>query len=80
MNKKVTSEKVAELASDVLRDSNSSNIQKSLAGSALSQKNPQNQTGSTMEDKASRVLNSDKYNEVTKTLAASLLSQSNKKR
>lgn len=79
-NKKVTSDKVASLASKVLKDDNSSKIAKELAGSALSQKNKSNQTGSEMEEKASKVLKSDKYSEETKALAASVLSQSNKER
>jgi hypothetical protein len=80
MNNKVTGKKVAELASQVLRDKNSSDIQRSFAGSALSQRNTQNQTGAKMEDKASQALTSEKYNDITKILAASILSQSNKRR
>ena len=79
-NKKQTSPTISTLASDVLRNPNASKIQKSLAGSALSQKGTGNQTGSKMEDVASKVLNSDKYNDTTKSLAASVLSQSNKTR
>lgn len=80
MNKKVTSKHIGSLASKTLTDSNSSKIAKELAGSALSQMNKGNQTGSCMEDKASRVLQSNKYSEATKSLAGSILSQSNKKR
>lgn len=79
-NKKKTSSKVASLAAKTLKDSNASKIAKELAGSALSQSNKSNQTGSAMEDKASKVLKSTKYSEDTKSLAASVLSQSNKKR
>lgn len=46
----------------------------------MSQKNPSNETGKTMETKASNVLKSDKYNDSTKELAASILSQANKER
>lgn len=79
-NKKTTSKKIASLAAEVLRDSNSSEAQKRLAASALSQRNSNNQTGGNMEDFASMVLKSKKYNDTTKTLAASVLSQSNKER
>ena len=80
MNSKQTSQKMATTASNILRNNNSSNIQKGLAASALSQSNSNKQTGAAMETKASNVLKSDKYNEVTKGLAASVLSQSNKAR
>ncbi len=79
-NKKQTSPTISILASDVLRNPNASKIQKSLAGSALSQKGTTNQTGSKMEGIASKVLNSDKYNDTTKSLAGTVLSQSNKER
>ncbi|MCB2361961.1 hypothetical protein [Clostridium estertheticum] len=79
-NKKQTSSTISILASGVLRNPNASKIQKSLAGSALSQKGTGNQTGSKMEEMASRVLNSDKYNDTTKSLAGTILSQSNKER
>ncbi len=80
MNKKQTSDEIASVASQVLRDKNSSKIAKSLAASALSQTNTSNQTGGDMETKASNVLKSDKYNDMTQSLAASILSQSNKER
>lgn len=79
-NTKITSKEIASLAAKTLQNPNSSNIAKELAGSALSQTNKGNQTGSELEDKASKVLNSDKYSEETKKLAASILSQSNKER
>jgi hypothetical protein len=80
MNSKKTSDKLGSLAGKVLSDSNSSNIQKVLAGSVLSQKSPNHQTGAKLEDVASKVLKSEKYNDTTKSLAGSVLSQSNKKR
>ncbi len=79
-NKKITSEKIASLASDVLKDKNASDAAKSLAGSALSQVNKGNQTGSKLEDLAAVVLHSPKYRKEKKELAGSVLSQSNKKR
>lgn len=80
MNRKMTSKKLASTASSVMRSQNSSRIQKSLAGSALSQRNSKNVTGKAMEVKASMVLNSNKYSATTKRLAASVLSQSDKSR
>ena len=80
MNNKKTSKPIASLASEILRDPNSSAIQKTLAGSALSQVNKGNQTVSDMESIASKVLGSTKYNEDTKSLAGSIVSQSDKKR
>lgn len=79
-NKKKSSKKMASNAASVLKDTNASKIQKTLAGSVLSQASTSNQTGSEMETVASKVLQSDKYNDETKSLAASVLSQSNKKR
>ncbi|EMY0615476.1 MULTISPECIES: hypothetical protein [Serratia] len=79
-NSKKTSQDIASKAAKVLANSNASDIQKKLAGSALSQRSTTHQTGSEMEDIASRVLRSSKYSEETKELAASVLSQSNKDR
>lgn len=80
MKDKQTSTNISSLASDILRNPNSSGIQKQLAGSALAQSNSYKQTGSNMETIASKVLNSSKYNDTTKTLAGSVLSQSNRNR
>lgn len=79
-NKKQTSQSVASLASETLKDKSASQVAKQLAASALSQKGTPKQTGGPMEDVASKVLQSRKYSENTKTLAASVLAQSNKKR
>ncbi len=79
-NKKQSSSKMASLASSLLTGSGSSQIQKTLAGSVLSQAGTSRQTGAYMESVASAVLQSAKYNYTTKSLAASVLSQSNKKR
>ena len=51
MNNKKTTRKVAAIAAKVLNDNNSSKIKKELAGSALSQYNSTNQTGSVLESK-----------------------------
>lgn len=80
MSKKITSSGVAALASKVLTSNNSSATAKQLAGSALSQVNKGNNTGSKLEDLASKVLDSTKYSAETKTLAGSVLSQSVKSR
>ena len=80
MNSKITSKEIANLASDILKDDQASKTAKSLAASALSQRNTSHQTGSEMEDLASKVLNSEKYSGITKKLAGSVLSQSNKSR
>lgn len=80
MNPKSTSTKMSTIASKVLKSPQASEIQKTLAGSVLSQVNKGNQTGSKMENVASKVLKSNKYNDLTKSLAGSVLSQANKKR
>lgn len=79
-NKKVTSDKIASVASKILNNQNSSEITKKLAGSALSQKNKTHETGKEMEIIASNILKSDKYSGTTKEIAASILSQSDKNR
>ncbi|MEB0091695.1 hypothetical protein RHM65_12510 [Pseudomonas sp. CCI4.2] len=79
-NTKATSQKVAQLASETLRDPKASAISKTLAASALAQAHTGKQTGANMEHIASKVLQSEKYSDTSKTLAGSLLSQSNKDR
>ena len=79
-NAKRTSKGIASIAAKTLRDSNASNVQKQLAGGALSQRSPTKQTDSRLEDTASKVLSSHKYNGLTKILAGSVLAQSHKKR
>ncbi len=79
-NTKKTSKKVASQASKILKDDSASQVQKKLAGAALSQASSSKQTGAKMEEIASKVLQSDKYNDTTKQLAGSVLSQSNKDR
>lgn len=79
-NKKQTSQSVASLASETLKNKSASQVAKQLAGSALAQKGTPKQAGASVEDVASKVLRSEKYSDDTKTLAASVLSQSNKTR
>jgi hypothetical protein len=76
MNKKATSARVASRAAQTLSNPNASATAKTLAASALSQKNKGNQTGAATEDLAAKVLASPKYNEQTKEFAASVLAQS----
>lgn len=76
-NTKATSHKVAQLASETLRNPSASAISKTLAASVLSQTHSGKQTGAEMEHIAGKVLQSDKYSETSKTLAGSLVSQSN---
>lgn len=80
MNSKRSSSTLASQAAKALNSKGTSVMQKSLAASVLSQRNPHNQTGAAMEDKASQVLQSSKYSAQTKSFAASVLSQSNKLR
>ena len=80
MNNKISSDQMATLAARVLRAKDSSDIQKKLAGSVLSQYATGNVTGKEMEGVASNVLNSDKYSDLTKRLAGSVLSQSDNAR
>lgn len=79
-NSKKTSQRIASIASAALQNTNTSDIAKRLAGSALAQTGNGRQTGPELEDLASRVLRSDKYANSTKELAASVLAQSNKSR
>lgn len=79
-NTKQTSSRIGRLASETLQSSSSSQVAKSLAASALSQRSGDRQTGAKMEDVAARVLSSDKYANNTKELAASVLAQANKQR
>jgi hypothetical protein len=79
-NLKRTSPKVTQIVTKVLNDDKSSKIQKSLAGSLLSQTNTLKETGKIMEEKASIVLKSSKFNKISKSLAGSIIYQSNKKR
>lgn len=79
-NKKTTSDGVASKAAQILNDKDASAIAKKLAGSALSQVNKGNQTGSELEDLAAKVLGSPKYSDDTKEMAGSILSQSEKSR
>lgn len=73
--KNVSSDRLVKMAIDILHNRNSSTIQKSLAGSVLSQADSEKITSGAMASKAGKALESDKYNQVTKTLAGSVLTQ-----
>lgn len=79
-NTKQTSSKVASLAGKTLQSSGASDVQRSLAGSALRQAGTSAQTGAKMEAKAAGALDSSRSAATTKTLAGSVVSQSNRKR
>lgn len=80
INTKQTSERVAALAAQTLQSNSASKTAKSLAASALSQRNAAHQTGGAIEKLASTVLQSAKFAEATKELAGSVLSQANRAR
>lgn len=79
-NTKSTSSKIATQAAQTLADPRASKTAKSLAGSALAQRDSNKETGKKMEELASKVLQSEKYSNDTQSLAASVLSQANKER
>lgn len=80
INSKQTSPKVASVAGQTLQNPNVSDLQRSLAGSALRQAGKPAQTGATTETRAARALDNTNSAKVTRTLAASVVSQSNKAR
>ncbi|WP_277977967.1 hypothetical protein [Pantoea endophytica] len=79
-NTKQSSKSVTHIAAQTLKDPNASAIQKSLAGSVLSQSHTQKETGADMEAKVSQALKNPNSSDVTKTLAGSVVSQANKNR
>ena len=79
-NIKQTSPRVASIAGKTLGSGAASDVQKSLAGSALRQSGSGAQTGAAIEQRASRALDNSRSSSVTKALAGSVVSQSNKKR
>ncbi|WP_374401743.1 hypothetical protein [Niveibacterium sp.] len=79
-NSKRTSAPEAAKAAQVLRDPQSSAVQRQIAGSVLSQRATGRVTGPEVEHKAGRVLESNHYNSTTRSLAGSAVSQSDKNR
>ncbi len=80
MNSKVSSQKLASNSAKILKSKGSSKIQKSLAGSVLSQVSLGKTSGKRMETKASKALKSKKSSSITRSLAGSVVSQSSNKR
>ena len=70
-----TSDEIATLASRVLRDPNATEHEKSLAGSAMSQADPDKETSKYMGSLASKILRNPDSSEIGKTLAGSVLTQ-----
>lgn len=79
-NSNQSGSKTTSTAARTLGSSNSSGIQKSLAGSVLSQAKSSNVTGKAMEAKASTALRNPNSSTTTRQLAASVVSQSSKTR
>ena len=79
-NNKRTSTGIGSLAATTLNNPKASGIQKTLAASALSQRNPDKSTGAGVEDKASAALRNPHSARITKSLAGAVLSQSEKER
>lgn len=78
MVSKATGGKIASTAGKTLGNPNASQIQKSLAGSALAQSGTAKVTSKAMEGKASAALHSKASSATTKALAGSVVSQSKK--
>ena len=80
MSKEKTSQQIGSLAGKVLQ-SNTTATAKSLAASALAQRQPNAETSQEMASKASKVLSQSTATAESKKLAASVLTQTpNKKK
>ena len=77
--KEKTSPGVASKASKILRDSGASKAEKSVAGSALAQRDAGKATSSKVATTAAKTLDSPRTSKVSKTIAASVLTQKTKK-
>lgn len=75
---KSTGGKIATTAARTLGNPNASALQRSLAGSALSQAGTSKVTSKAMETKASSALKNPNASSTTKQLAGSVTSQSRK--
>ncbi len=78
-NSKSTGNKVSTLAGKTLGNSNASQVQKSLAGSALAQSGTTKTTSKNVEAKAANALKNGNSSATTRSLAGSVVSQSNRK-
>ena len=75
-NNKQSSKSITVLAAKVLNDPKASALEKSLAGSVLSQFGTHNQTGAELQTLASAALKNPSSSETLKKLAGSVVSQS----
>lgn len=75
MNEKISSPRMTKLASKILHDSNSTAIEKSLAGSVLSQASKGRETSPELRQMASGVMHGSEYSQDAKSLAGSVLAQ-----
>ena len=75
-NNKKSSKRVSHIAAQTLNNPEASPIQKSLAGSVLSQTGTANQTSGELQTIASAALKDPSSDETTQTLAGSVVSQS----
>lgn len=74
-NKKKTSREVASIAGKILRSKSTKMNEKKLAGSALSQRNKNRETGLLLKALVSRTLKNEKEKLNLKRIAGSLLTQ-----
>lgn len=73
---RMTSEKMAHLAAEIMRDPNASELEKSLAGSVLSQADPGREASPEIQDLAGQVMShSHDFSKHAVSLAASIISQ-----
>ena len=75
---RVTSEKMAHLAAEILRNSNAPELEKSLAGSVLSMRDPGREPNQDIVHIAAEIMNHrEDFSEEALSLAASIVSQAN---
>ena len=74
-----TSPKVASAASTILRSSSATKIERSVAGSALSQARTAKVTSAAVAAKAARTLDRVKASAASKSVAGSVLTQKTKR-
>lgn len=78
-NELASTDAPAELASKVLQDPRASSIQKSLAASALAERDESCETTSEAERRAAMVLRGRRYADVTRRLAAEVMAKARKR-
>lgn len=77
-NNKKTSDEIASKSGSTLSKNDSSEINKTLSGSTLSQVDRKKQTSKEVASKAGKALNDDRTNADTKSKAGSALAQTRK--